>query len=51
MAKEEKKRKRRASSDNFQIETVGLDDGFKHNYAYLQEHLTPINLYKHSIMT
>lgn len=30
---------------------MGLDDGFKHNYAYLQEHLTPINLYKHPIMT
>lgn len=36
---------------SFSNRNTGMCDGFKHNYAYLQEHLTIINLYKHSIMT
>lgn len=40
-----------SSRYKLQIETSGSVDRFKHNYAYLQEHLTTINLYKHSVMT
>lgn len=36
---------------NLQRETLGFVDRLKHNYAYLQEHLTTINLYKYSVMT
>lgn len=47
----ENKYKWRASRYNLRIEALGFADGFKHNYAYLREHLTTINLHKHSVMT